>query len=55
MVCEGAIAEVALKPGKTVRRKLAKKKGGAVKATLSVRFGGDAGSATDSAKLKLRR
>ena len=55
VVCEGAIAEVALKPGKTVRRKLAKKKGGAVKATLSVRFGGDAGSATDSAKLKLRR
>ena len=44
-----------LKPGKKVRRKLAGKKGGDVKATLSVRLGGDAGSAKDSAKLTLRR
>ena len=55
VVCEGALAEVTLKPGKKVRRKLAGKKGGNVKATLSVRLGGDAGSATDSAKLTLRR
>ena len=55
VVCEGAVAEVTLQPGKKVRRKLAGKKGGAVKATLSVRLGGDAGSATDSAKLTLRR
>lgn len=55
VLCEGAVAEVTLKPGKTVRRKLAGKKGRAVKATLSVRLGGDAGSATDSAKLTLRR
>jgi hypothetical protein len=53
--CDGAETTVTLKPSKRVKRKLAGKKGRSLSATLSVRLTGDGGTATDTAKLTLRR
>jgi hypothetical protein len=55
VTCDGAETTVRLKPSRKVKRKLARKKGGAIRATLTVRMSGADGTATDSAKLKLRR
>jgi hypothetical protein len=55
VTCEGAQTTVTLKPSKAVKRKLARKKRGSLEATLSVRFSGDGGTASDSTPLTLRR
>ena len=53
--CDGAATTVALKPGRAVWRALAGRKGGTIRATLSVRLTGADGTVSDSARLSLRR
>ena len=55
VTCEGAETTVTLEPGRAVRRELAGRKGGSVRATLTVRLSGEDGTASDSASLTLRR
>jgi hypothetical protein len=55
VTCEGAETTVALKPSRAVKRKLARKKGGSIRASLSLRLTGPDGTASDSASVTLRR
>jgi hypothetical protein len=55
VTCEGAETTVTLKPSSTVKRKLARKRGGSIRASLSLKLTGPDGTASDTATVTLRR